>query len=77
MAVLDRNAAAEEALTGCRYARHWVSKSRHGLANHAIAGTVWQALQAVGAPVWGAEAVGVAQEIQRNLGMEPMAEPFL
>ena len=76
-AVLDRNAAAAAALTGCRYELHWVCKSRHGLANHAIAGTVWQALQAVGAPVWGAEAVGVAQEIQRNLGMEPMAEPFL
>ena len=62
--VLDRNAAAAAALTGCRWERHWVSKSRPGLANHAIARTVWQALQLVGAPVWGEEAKAVAREIQ-------------
>jgi aminobenzoyl-glutamate utilization protein B len=31
--VLDRNAAAAAAMSGCRYERHWVA-SRHGLANH-------------------------------------------
>ncbi len=76
-AVLDRNAAAAAEMTGCRWERHWVCKSRPGLANHAIAGTVWEALQAVGAPEWGGEAVAVAQEIQRGLGLEPMAAPFL
>ena len=76
-AVLDRNAAAAAAMTGCRWERHWVCKSRHGLANHAIARTVWEAMQAVGAPVWGEAAKQVAREIQANLGLEPMAEPFI
>nr|WP_325251284.1 amidohydrolase [Amylibacter sp.] len=76
-AVLDRNAAAAAEMTGCRWERHWVCKSRHGLANHAIAGTVWEALQAVGAPQWGEDAVRTAQEIQTNLGFAPMEQPFL
>ena len=33
-AVLDRNAEAAAAMTGCRVERHWVCKSRPGLANH-------------------------------------------
>jgi aminobenzoyl-glutamate utilization protein B len=72
---LDRNAEAAAAMTGCRYER--VCKSRHGLANHAIATTVWQAMQAVGAPVWNEAAKVVAREIQTGLGMAPMAEPFI
>lgn len=76
-AVLDRNAAAAAGLTGCRFERHWVSKSRPGLANHAIADLVWDAMQAVGAPVWDEAARQVAREIQKNLGMEPMADPFI
>ena len=76
-AALDRNAAAAAAMTGCRWERHWVCKSRHGLANHAIATTVWQAMQAVGAPVWDEAAKAIAREIQSGLGMDPMAEPFI
>ncbi len=76
-AALDRNAAAAAAMTGCRYERHWVCKSRPGLANHALATTVWQAMQLVGAPVWGEPAKAIAREIQAGLGMEPMAEPFI
>lgn len=76
-AVLDRNAAASAAMTGCRWERHWVSKSRPGLANHAMANVVWGALQQVGAPVWDEAAKGVARDIQRNLGMVPMEEPFI
>ena len=76
-AVLDRNAEAAAAMTGCRWERHWVSKSRPGLANHAMARIVWQAMEAVGAPVWDEAAKAVAREIQRTLGMEPMAEPFI
>ncbi len=76
-AVLDRNAAAAATLTGCRWERHWVSKSRPGLANHAMTGVVWEALQAVGAPVWDDAAKAVAREMQTNLGLQPMAEPFI
>lgn len=76
-AVLDANAAAAAAMTGCRHERHWVSKSRPGLANHAVARVAWQAMQATGAPQWGEEAVRIAREIQANLGIEPMEAPFL
>ncbi|MCC5975322.1 MAG: amidohydrolase, partial [Rubellimicrobium sp.] len=76
-AALDRNAAAAAAMTGCRWDRHWVAKSRPGLANHAMAGVVWDALQAAGPPVWGEEAREVAREIQRNLGLEAMDDPFI
>lgn len=76
-AVLDRNAEAAAAMTGCRVERHWVCKSRPGLANHAMASVVWDALQAVGAPVWDDAAQQVAREIQRNLGMDPMETPFI
>ena len=76
-AVLDANAAAAASMTGCRHERHWVSKSRPGLANHAASSVVWQVMQEVGAPRWGKEARTVAREIQANLGIEPMEEPFL
>jgi aminobenzoyl-glutamate utilization protein B len=76
-AVLDRNAAAATMMTGCRYERHWVCKSRHGLANHAIAATVWEAMQEIGAPVWDEAAKAVAREIQAGLGIDPMDEPFI
>lgn len=76
-ACLDRNAAAAAAMTGCRWERHWVCKSRHGLANHAIATTVWQAMQAVGPPVWDENAKVVAREIQAGLEIAPMDQPFI
>lgn len=76
-AALDRNADAAAAMTGCRWERYWVSKSRPGLANHAIAGTVWEAVRQVGAPVWGDQAKQIAQEIQSNLGLKPMEDPFI
>lgn len=76
-ASLDRNAAAAAAMTGCRWEKHWVCKSRPGLANHAMADVVWQAMQHLGAPVWGDAACDVAREIQVNLGLAPMDDPFL
>ena len=76
-AALDRNAEAAAAMTGCRWERHWVCKSRPGLANHAMAGVVRDAMQALGAPRWDETAKAVAREIQTGLGLEPMAEPFI
>lgn len=76
-AVLDRNAEAAALMTGCRWEKHWVCKSRPGLANHAMADLVWSAMQTVGAPVWDDAAHDVAREIQANLGITPMDSPFL
>lgn len=77
IAMLDRNAQAAADMTGCRWERHWVCKSRPGLANHALAEAVWGALQTVGAPHWGESARAKARDIQKNLGLEEMEHPFL
>ncbi|MCP3969186.1 MAG: amidohydrolase [Rhodobacteraceae bacterium] len=75
--LLDRNAEAAAGLTGCRVERHWVCKSRPGLANHAMADVVWRAMQQAGPPVWGSAARQTARQIQVDLGMEPMDAPFI
>ncbi|MFO1088227.1 MAG: amidohydrolase [Hyphomicrobiales bacterium] len=77
LAVLDANAEAAAKAAHCTVRRHWVSKSRPGLANHAMAEIGWRNLEAAGAPRWGSEAIEVARQIQRELGLEPMARPFL
>ena len=77
LAVLDRNAQAAAMMTSCRVERHWVSKSRPGLANHAMAKIAWQSLQTAGAPSWDGQACAIARQIQAKLGIEPMDAPFL
>jgi aminobenzoyl-glutamate utilization protein B len=76
-AVLDQNAAAAARMTQCRHERHWVCKSRPGLPNHAMARLAFESLSAVGAPRWGEAARTVAREIQANLGLTPMEDPFI
>lgn len=75
--VLDRNAAHAAAMAHCRVERHWVCKSRPGLANHAMARLTYESLQAAGAPQWDAEARATARDIQKTLGLAPMESPFL
>ncbi len=75
-AVLDRNAEAAAAAAHCTVKRHWVSKSKPGLANHAMAEIVYRNLERAGPPRYGAEAVRVARELQKELGLTPMADPF-
>ena len=76
-AVLDRNAAMAAGVSGCRVERHWVSKSRPGLANHAMATMAYNALTTVGPPLWDEAAKAVARTIQANAGAPAMAEPML
>jgi aminobenzoyl-glutamate utilization protein B len=76
-AALDRNARAAAAMTGCRMERHWVCKSRPGLANHAMAGLVWQSIQTVGAPVWNDNAKAIMRRVQQECGVSPMDDPVL
>lgn len=76
-AVLDRNAAAAAAISGCRYERHWVSKSRPGLANHAMAGIAYEALSTVGPPRWNEAARAIGREIQVNAGGVATENPFI
>ncbi len=74
---LDRNAEAIAAMTGCRWERHWVCKSRPGLTNHAMAGVVWDALQQAGAPQWDEAARAVMRQVQHAAGVAPMADPLI
>lgn len=76
-AALDRNAGAAAAMTGCRWERHWVCKSRPGLTNHAMANVVWAAMQAVGAPQWDEGARAVMRQVQRAAGVAAMDDPLI
>ncbi len=75
-AVLDRNAEAAAMAAHCTVRRHWVSKSKPGLANHAMAEITYRNLERAGPPRYGAEAVAKAKELQRELGLAPMDQPF-
>lgn len=75
-AVLDTNAAAAAAAAHCTVKRHWVSKSKPGLANHAMARITYANLQRAGAPRYGEEAKTRARALQKELGLDPMEEPF-
>jgi aminobenzoyl-glutamate utilization protein B len=75
--MLDRNAQAAAAMSGCCYERHWVSKSRPGLANHAMAEIAYGALSSVGPPRWDEAAKEIAREIQVNAGGVATDEPFI
>lgn len=76
MPFLDRNAAAAAAAAHCTVRKHWVSKSKPGLANHAMAEITFRNLERAGAPRYGADAVAKAQALQRELGLEAMPSPF-
>ncbi|VWB74855.1 metal-dependent amidase/aminoacylase/carboxypeptidase [Burkholderia lata] len=75
--VMDQNAEAAAKATHCQWKKTWVSKSRGGLPNHALARATYANLERAGAPRWNGDAIRIAQEIQRNLGIDAMAEPFL
>jgi aminobenzoyl-glutamate utilization protein B len=75
-AVLDQTAESAARFAHCTVKRHWVSKSKPGLANHAMAEITYRNLEQAGPPVFGPDAVAVAQRLQKELGIEPMPAPF-
>lgn len=74
---LDRIAEAAAALNGCEVEKIWVSKSRPGLTNHAMATLVWNEMAQVGAPYWDAAARKILREVQRNCGVTSEGDPLL
>ena len=74
---LDHIAEQAARMCHCSWKRHWVAKSRPGLANHALSQAAYDNLKQVGAPQWGDAAKDFARAIQSNLGLEPMEAPFL
>jgi aminobenzoyl-glutamate utilization protein B len=77
LAVLDRTAEAAALAAHCTVKKHWVSKSRQGLANHAMARRTFSNLERVGAPRFEGAAIKAAQAIQKELGLTPMDKPFI
>ena len=75
-AVLDKNAEAAAAATHCSVKRHWVSKSKPGLANHVMADITYRNLELAGPPRYGVEAVQVARALLKELGLAPMDHPY-
>ncbi len=74
--VLDNNAEHVAAITHCQVRSGWVTRTRVGLANQALARLAYKNLEQVGPPAFGEEARAFAREIQQNLGFEPMDEPL-
>ncbi len=74
--VLENNARQAAGATGCRAHVQWVTKTRPGLANNAMADLTFRNMELVGAPTYSEEAKEFAREIQRNLGVGPMDDPF-
>lgn len=75
--VLDRNAEHIAAMTHCTWRADWITKTRAGLPNHALAELTFRNFEKLGAPVWSDAAKQFAREGQRNHGIEPMDEPFI
>ncbi len=74
--VLENNARQAAGATGCEASVRWVTKTRVGLTNHAMADLTYQNLELVGAPKYSDEAREFCREIQQNLGIEPMENPI-
>ncbi len=64
-AVLDNNAEHCAAMTHCTVESAWITKTRAGLPNHAMAEITFRNFELVGPPKWGDEARVFAREIQR------------
>jgi aminobenzoyl-glutamate utilization protein B len=74
---LDHFAETAARLSHCSWRRDWVSKSRPGLANHTMARVTYANLEGVGAPRFNGEAVDLANQILRNLGLSSSNRPYL
>ncbi len=75
--VLANNARHAASITGCRAHVRWVTKTRVGLPNTVMTDLTWKTLQEVGAPVYDEEALEFGRQMQRHLGLEAMADPFI
>jgi aminobenzoyl-glutamate utilization protein B len=76
-AVLDNNAENVARITHCRLTKTWVTKTRPGLPNHALAELTYANLAMVGAPKLPAAAKEFARAILKTLGLPPADEPFM
>jgi aminobenzoyl-glutamate utilization protein B len=75
--VLANNARHAAGATGCQVSVRWVTKTRVGLTNHAMADLTFRNMELLGPPRFGEEAREFARKIQANLNLKPMENPFL
>lgn len=75
--VLENNARHAAEVTGCTVTPRWVTKTRVGLKNHAMADLTYQNMELVGPPQYSEAAREFGRDIQRNLGLAPMDDPFI
>jgi aminobenzoyl-glutamate utilization protein B len=74
--VLDHNAQCAARAAHCSWRRTWVTKSRPGLANHVLAEATYRNIGLAGPPRFAGKAIRLAQALQAELGLEPMATPY-
>ena len=75
--VLDNTARQVAGLTACTLQERWVTKTRVGLPNHAMARLAYENFSQVGPPKWDEAAFEFARAIQKNLGMTPTSNPLM
>ena len=74
--VLDSNADYVARVTNTSWRSDWVSRTRPGLPNHALAEIAYANFEKAGPPSWEDDAREFARSCQRSLSIEPMVEPF-
>jgi len=74
--VLENNARHVAEITFCRFSVRWVTKTRAALPNNAMSEITYSNMVLAGPTKYGEEARKVGREIQKNLGLEPMDDPF-
>jgi hypothetical protein len=60
----------------CTVTKAWITGTRAGLPNHAMAKVTFRNFEKLGAPEWSEEEKVFARELQKSLDLEPMQEPF-
>ena len=74
--VLANNARHAAGASGCQASARWITKTRVGLTNHAMADLAFRNMELIGPPKFDEEARAFARKIQVNLGFQPMESPF-
>lgn len=74
--ILAHNARNAASTAGCEVSVQWVSKTRVALPNHAMADLTYRNLELVGPPEYDESAKAFAREMQTNLGLTAMDNPF-
>ena len=74
--VLENNAKHVAEINHCKLSIRWITKTRPGLPNHAMADLVYKNMELVGPPRYGEEARKMAREVQKNCGLTPMEDPI-